>query len=199
MAKTCRTCGNEKELDEFYKHPGGKDGRDTRCKECSGKASKSSRQGLEARYKALHADGKKPEGLFRCGSCQTDKSTDEFYVSRSTKTGLTYQCRVCMDARSEKGRQKPESKMKAREGHLRRKFGMTHQEYEAKLASQGGGCAICGTTVPGGRGKWFHVDHDHKTGKARGLLCNKCNGALGLVNDNPRILQGMIDYVARHN
>ncbi len=71
---------------------------------------------------------------------------------------------------------------------------MTPSEFEARLASQGGGCAICGTKTPGGRGR-FVVDHDHKTGVVRGLLCNLCNPALGLFKDNPSLLESAIRYL----
>ena len=68
---------------------------------------------------------------------------------------------------------------------LKYKYGITYDDYERMLEEQGGGCGICGTKEPGGRGK-FHVDHDHtccpaeKTcGKCiRGLLCHGCNTKL---------------------
>jgi Recombination endonuclease VII len=54
-------------------------------------------------------------------------------------------------------------------------LGITDADYEALLAAQGGGCAICGNPPKTRR---LHVDHDHKTGKVRGLLCHRCNRAL---------------------
>jgi hypothetical protein len=54
-------------------------------------------------------------------------------------------------------------------------LGITDDDYEALLAAQGGGCAICGNPPKTRR---LHVDHDHKTGKVRGLLCHRCNRAL---------------------
>jgi hypothetical protein len=65
-----------------------------------------------------------------------------------------------------------------RAAHLRRNYGITQDEYLRMEASQGGRCAICGTED---KGKWqyLHVDHCHATGKVRGLLCVKCNTALG--------------------
>jgi hypothetical protein len=56
-----------------------------------------------------------------------------------------------------------------------RQLGVTDDEYARMLAAQGGGCAICGATPKTRR---LHVDHDHKTGTVRGLLCHRCNRAL---------------------
>ena len=59
------------------------------------------------------------------------------------------------------------------------------------IAGQGGLCAACKTDKP------KHVDHDHKTGRVRGMLCYLCNQALGNVRDDMRRLQGLIDYLYR--
>lgn len=85
-----------------------------------------------------------------------------------------------------------------REWHLSRKFGMTGAAYAAMLANQGGGCAICGATEPGGRGRYFHVDHDHATTSVRALLCNRCNRALGLFEDDHRLIARAAWYLRAH-
>ncbi len=56
-----------------------------------------------------------------------------------------------------------------------RKYGKSAAWYDAQLAAQGGHCAICPATEPGGGRKNFCIDHDHSTGKVRGLLCHHCN------------------------
>lgn len=70
-----------------------------------------------------------------------------------------------------------------REKNLAR-YGLTTESKMEMLASQGGGCAICHRTNPGGRGYW-HVDHDHEIGQGavRGILCNNCNTTLGKIGD----------------
>jgi Recombination endonuclease VII len=73
---------------------------------------------------------------------------------------------------------------KDREYHLRRKFGLTPAEYEQRLAAQERGCAVCGDP-PGSTS--LHIDHDHGTGANRGLLCMRCNNALGLFREQPRL------------
>lgn len=76
-----------------------------------------------------------------------------------------------------------------------RKFGITPEDYDGMLAAQGGGCAICGSTEPGGRwGTHFHVDHCHESGRVRGLLCGNCNVLLGHAQDDP----GRLTEAARY-
>jgi uncharacterized protein GlcG (DUF336 family) len=67
---------------------------------------------------------------------------------------------------------------------LKQNFGLTLAEYDKMLESQGGVCKICGGV--GLSGKRLSVDHDHETGKVRGLLCSKCNTAIGLLDDDPK-------------
>lgn len=78
-------------------------------------------------------------------------------------------------------------------------YGLTVEEYEALLKKQDGKCAntACRTSEPGGTGR-FAVDHDHKTGKVRGLLCSGCNTMLGLGRDDPAILRGGAEYLEAH-
>jgi hypothetical protein len=64
------------------------------------------------------------------------------------------------------------------------------------LKDQGGCCAICGTDTPGTSGI-FAVDHDHKTGKVRGLLCRSCNVGIGNLGDDPKRLKEAIRYLTR--
>jgi hypothetical protein len=74
---------------------------------------------------------------------------------------------------------------------LKQNYGLTVEDYNARLVAQGGVCAICGKTEKG----YLRVDHDHATGRVRGLLCNYCNAALGQVQDNIAVLENMIAYL----
>lgn len=86
---------------------------------------------------------------------------------------------------------------------LRRRFNLSLESYLELLATQGG-CAICGTSDPGGKGR-FHVDHDHECcpGKhscgrcIRGLLCTRCNVAIAMFRDDPLVMKRAITYVSR--
>jgi len=73
-------------------------------------------------------------------------------------------------------------------------YGITVEEYDALVHLQGGRCAICRIAQPGGAGRW-HVDHCHSGGHVRGLLCTKCNTALGLFKDDPVRLGEAIKYL----
>jgi hypothetical protein len=78
------------------------------------------------------------------------------------------------------------------------KYGITPEQYDQMLLDQGGGCAICGSEEEG-RGKEFlHVDHDHKTGKVRGLLCFGCNSGIGHLREDTEIMHSAIHYIERH-
>ena len=83
---------------------------------------------------------------------------------------------------------------KNRSSNLRRRFGMTDQDYKKMLDSQDGACAICGTKEPGTTGA-FAIDHDHKTGKVRGLLCRSCNVGIGNLRDQPELLLAAARYL----
>lgn len=75
---------------------------------------------------------------------------------------------------------------------LKSKFGISLEEYNGLLQRQGGACAICGV-LPISRS--LAVDHDHATKRIRGLLCTKCNIALGYMNDDPEVLRKAASYL----
>ena len=76
-----------------------------------------------------------------------------------------------------------------------KQYGITPDDYARMFAAQGGRCAICRTDTPGGGRRWA-VDHDHQTGKVRGLLCGACNTGLGLLRDSSENLTAARNYVA---
>jgi hypothetical protein len=71
---------------------------------------------------------------------------------------------------------------------------LTVADYDALLLKQGGGCYICGATTSFG-GVRLAVDHDHETGKVRGILCKACNVALGQFRDNPEFCDKAAEYL----
>ena len=81
---------------------------------------------------------------------------------------------------------------KSHERNVRRKYGLKEGEYEAMLLAQGGKCAICGNRPVTIR---LAVDHDHVTGRVRGLLCRRCNRALGLWEGDVLKMEALIAYV----
>jgi len=77
-------------------------------------------------------------------------------------------------------------------------YGIDEVEYRKMLDAQGGTCAICKSPDPGWKHEWFHIDHCHKTGKVRGLLCNGCNPGLGSFGDDPSRLRLAAEYLENH-
>ena len=90
----------------------------------------------------------------------------------------------------------PEQK---RERDLRSKYNITLDQYDDMYEEQQGRCAICGTDEPGGHGKHFAVDHDHRSGQVRSLLCESCNTGLGKFKDNPDLLRLAQLYLLVHD
>ena len=145
----------------------------------------------------------------------------DFYGAAGTRDGLRLECKTCnLAARAAKYRDNPrpaidravlwaqenperyqarqrayvESGKKSisnRKSHLKRNYGLTLAAFDALLASQGGGCAICG------RPDADNVDHDHETGRVRGILCFPCNVAIGLVHEDEERLLAAAMYLDR--
>jgi hypothetical protein len=82
----------------------------------------------------------------------------------------------------------------ARRNKLKITYGISEEIYDEMLAAQGGACAICDATKDKNQ-PHFGVDHDHDTGKVRGILCSQCNRALGLFKDSPELLRGALRYM----
>jgi hypothetical protein len=93
----------------------------------------------------------------------------------------------------------PEAWRAVRLKHL---YGLTVQDYERMHAEQNGLCAICGQpetlTAPSGKLTRLTIDHDHETDVVRGLLCRKCNAALGSLNDSVEIVRAALAYLEKH-
>lgn len=82
--------------------------------------------------------------------------------------------------------------------NIKRRYGLTIEEYDRLLKAQNNKCAICGNTNDNKKPKKLCIDHNHKTGKIRGLLCDKCNTTLGRINDDISILSAMISYLNKY-
>lgn len=117
------------------------------------------------------------------------------YADRNAKLahGREYNKRPEVKARRRLLRATPASKQKARAQQLRWRYGLRKHEFTEILASQGGRCAICRATAPGSRD--WHVDHDHVSGRVRGLLCSPCNTFIGLAKEDPDVLRQAAQYL----
>lgn len=100
---------------------------------------------------------------------------------------VSRECKICMLETNRNRKQSIEQKEKIRlenRNRVYRKYGMTKDQWEALLAAQNNCCALCGKPFEVTAGLRAHTDHDHKTGKVRGLLHGKCNTAIGLLDDD---------------
>lgn len=101
------------------------------------------------------------------------------------------QCKPCKKMRNALDGKKPERKVTMRSWQLKQ-YGLTIEEYEEMLSAQGGVCAICGKLPDKYR---LAVDHNHETGKVRGLLCIPCNRGVGIFQDSSELLINASDYL----
>ena len=83
--------------------------------------------------------------------------------------------------------------MKRREAALKKKYGINNADYDRIFAEQRGCCALCFRKPE--KGKYLHVDHCHKTGNVRGLLCHQCNWYLGTIEEDLQIINRIVDYL----
>ena len=93
---------------------------------------------------------------------------------------------------------KEKDPLRYRRIYLKQRYGISHEEFEDAVAAQNGVCAICGCP-PDGRFGVLVIDHDHKTGAVRQLLCTSCNRGLGVFKDDPQKLYRAAEYLARWN
>ncbi len=134
--------------------------------------------------------------LRHCSGCSETKALELFYSPDS-------RCKVCVKARTKLWAASNPEKVKARppqnkpayqrEYSLKHRFGMTQDDYENLSVAQGMRCAIC--QGPPTR-KHFSIDHCHKTGKVRGLLCQPCNAGLGHFKDSLSVVRSAGSYLA---
>jgi hypothetical protein len=135
-----------------------------------------------------------PSDRKRCPGCDRTLPRSAFGVRVNGFSRA--RCRSC-DVRGFtewRARNRERDRASQRRKDLRLRHGITEADYDRMLARQGGRCAICGDMAPAGRRR-FSVDHDHRTGRRRGLLCDRCNLGVGLFLDDPEILAAAAAYL----
>ena len=81
---------------------------------------------------------------------------------------------------------------------MKTKYGMSEMDYQRLLKIQNFECAICKSITPGQNRDHFCVDHDHKTGRVRGLLCDTCNKGLGFFKDDIELCKNSVEYLYKY-
>jgi len=127
-----------------------------------------------------------------CSSCEEEKPLSDFWKKGNK---LCSACKTCTAQRNKQWRDS--NKEKLRDTAYKSKFGISLEEYEAKLEAQNYCCAICNTPQDSFSMR-FAVDHNHTTGAVRGLLCGQCNVAVGMTKEDITILTNMISYLIQY-
>lgn len=133
-------------------------------------------------------------GLKRCRGCRIVKEHGDFTKRSGCVDGRESRCKTCRSEAAKRRNADPVQKARNRDVKYRLKYGIGEAEVEEMRRRQGGRCAICQKE----KASRLHVDHDHKTGAVRDLLCSHCNSILGYCNDNRGVLQSAIQYIERH-
>lgn len=201
--KACSKCKKIKPLSDFYKNPRMKLGVTSACKECTREETRIT--AANQQDKADKVTGKS------CRDCKVFKPLDDFHRSRTCKFGRESVCSACQNAKTAERHAKlkndPEyrqkMKVKDRTQGLQR-YGLTDSSYQVMYDSQKGLCAICNKPECARQNKSISlrslcVDHDHKTGKVRQLLCSQCNHGLGNFKEDIAVLLAAADYLKRHS
>ena len=121
-------------------------------------------------------------GVTKPANCHPDKP--------AFSKGLCSKCYYI--ARYRKRRQAENADIPVDKAYIGKKYGMAPQEYEALVTLQANRCGICGGAPKKRR---LNIDHNHRTGKVRGLLCYRCNYALGYWHDWPELATRLHDYL----
>jgi hypothetical protein len=171
--KCCSRCKESKPRAAFAGNKAARDGLHAYCRECWAEYHQARQL---AKGKNVRPRVQAPEGHKFCRSCGEIEPHSEWHRNATASDGLPTSCKAC---RANKGRA----------GHLKRQYGITEAERDELIASQAGVCCIC-LAAPAA-----HVDHCHKTGRVRGVLCFNCNSGLGLLRDDPEAMYRAADYL----
>lgn len=142
----------------------------------------------------------------KCGRCEGVFPIIDFSIDKSKKDGRSIYCYNCRKKISKAKRATNSHKQnrkltrkryarKERDYLLKSRYGITADQFDAIFLSQNNTCALC--TSDKSDGKNFVVDHCHKTGNIRGILCSYCNRALGMFKDDPETLKQAIRYLEK--
>jgi hypothetical protein len=192
LTQQCYKCGKVKPISEFHSDTRSRTGIVRTCKEC---ISTYARQ-----YHAAHQYSPTAIKTKKCSRCKLVKPISEFAISKYNKLGYASQCKKCYNAAHKVfSKEHPTHNSEAQ---VKSRYGMTYAEHQLLDKSQNGICAICGcpeTRVNRlGQIVPLTVDHDHKTGRVRALLCFHCNWGIGHFYDDPELLEKAAEYLRKH-
>jgi hypothetical protein len=211
--KICSRCKVEKPINDFPLHKSLKSGRNSWCKACKNIASSNLNYPMET------------TGHKICNRCKQDLDITEFHKDRREKDGRRSYCKHCNRAYKKntfeamlignkqcsvcgeikpiiefpKNRYSKDGRgagckhcdyLRGKNSRYNKQYGISLDEYSVWYRKQGGKCSICERVQ-----NILVVDHHHKTGKVRGLLCSNCNTGIGLLQDDSNIMQKATNYI----
>lgn len=145
-----------------------------------------------------------------CTKCKHIKALVAFSPQSGGYLGRLSRCKLCVAASMRRYRDNNRvehnkkavawcavNKKRVRGYSLKRKYGVSRSRFDSMLMAQDGVCAVCHRLNTFGRE--LCVDHNHKTGRVRGLLCHRCNTAIGFFGDDSNVIARAISYLAKHD
>ena len=194
LKKRCSRCGIVKPIESFsrQRRKDGSAGRRSHCKDCIKlstaaylNANSEKKRAYQLAYR--RANSEKVRAREREYG-KRKRSKPEYRERQRARQGESYRLRKS---------QNPEYRREDwYRNNLKRYYNLTEQEYQQMYQAQGGLCAICGN--PEISGRKLAVDHDHKSGLVRGLLCQRCNGGIGQLGDDISRLESAVVYLRRY-
>lgn len=190
-SKNCTKCGESKPLSEFYRTSKGKLGHTAACKVCTITAAENYRKDnlekIRARDRDRYANDKEKfqakAKRHYAKNAEQYKAANRANYQKKRDYYLAYAKTYALN--------NPEKIVNTK---LKGSFGITLEQYNQILAIQNGVCAICRTATNGSRKRWA-VEHDHASGRIRGLCCGACNSLLGFARDSRELLERAIAYL----
>lgn len=140
------------------------------------------------------------DGKLECPKCEKWKSIDEFHKSKNSIYGRASLCKVCANKSARENHHKrsgcKDRAKQVKSRYLERTYNMTIEQLEEKVRGQNGVCEICRNLLD--MSSLTHVDHCHKTGRVRGVLCSNCNRGIGYLQDDAAVVSAAADYLRRY-
>jgi hypothetical protein len=202
--KRCSNCGTSKPLDAFPRQESSYLGVHAHCRDCQNAAARERLRQEKAGLRiprSLHGPHEPLPDSKVCTKCGLDKLLAAYGKQPGGRFGLHPRCKECrrddVRAHYNENRERILAQQKSsvvkrewrRKTERLRRYGVTHEQYAAAVAAQNGRCAACGDECR------LVLDHDHRTGVPRGLLCSACNVALGYLRDDPDRVRGALAYL----
>lgn len=181
MEKKCSKCGVPQSTSEFRKCPENKDGLGGVCRTCRNRDRRN-------HYRRNKRRIRDQQIVWYRRNKEKVAQKNKVYREKPE-----HKLRLDQQKAEWRRTHKEYTKLYGRRKCLER-YGITAHDFEQMLDRQNGVCAVCKETQLGGKN--LCIDHDHKTGKVRGLLCVACNMAIGYMKDDPQRLRAAADYLS---